>query len=338
MRVFITGGTGLIGRHVARRLKNRGDEVVVLTRSVKSSAGKPGFEGIRLIEGNPVSGGPWKKEVEGCDAVVNLVGHNLFADRWTPEIKRKIRDSRVYSTERVVEAIGECAQRPKVLVNGSAIGYYGAHGDEELIEESPSGIDFMAVVCREWEDAARTVEALGVRLVRLRTGIVLAKGEGALGVLTPVFRFVPGGASPVGGGNPWSPGSGRQWMSWIHLHDIVGLIVHALDRLDVSGPLNGVAPNPVRNAEFAKLLAKALRGKGFWPPYVPVGPPDFILRLILGEVAQVVTEGQRVLPKKALESEFSFQFPYLAQALENLFATTPSAAKSPEPWGAATGP
>ena len=332
MRVFVTGGTGLIGRNLARKLTDRGDEVVVLTRSQTEAGKNPLLRGVQFVEGDPVAGGAWQKTIDGCDAVVNLVGHNLFANRWNPEIKRKIRDSRVYSTEQVVKAISSAERKPSVLVNGSAIGFYGPHGEDELTEDSPSGNDFMAVVCREWEDAAHPVESLGVRLVRVRTGVVLAKGEAALGVMTPIFRFVPGGAAPVGGGgSPIAPAFGKQWFSWIHLADIVGIITHSLDRTDVSGPINGVAPNAVRNAEFSKELAKALRGKGIWPLFSPIGPPDVMLRLILGEVAQVVTEGQRVLPKKATETGYSFQFPHLAQALENLFAQGSAKSKSTEP-------
>ena len=155
MRVFITGGTGLIGRHLVKRLVERGDHPVILSRQADKARRNPAMRGIEVVQGDPTVPGGWDAAVDGCDAVVNLVGHNLFADRWTAEVKRKIRDSRVYGTENVVAAIARAKGRPKVLVQASAIGYYGPHGDEELTESSPSGSDFMAVVCREWEDAAR---------------------------------------------------------------------------------------------------------------------------------------------------------------------------------------
>ncbi|GIW86986.1 MAG: epimerase [Isosphaeraceae bacterium] len=320
MRVFVTGGTGLIGRRLVRRLAERGDTPVVLTRRPAQARRHEELRGVELIEGDPMVAGSWQEHVHGCDAVIHLAGENIFGKRWDPEVKRLIRDSRVYGTGQVVAAIARAERRPAVLVQGSAIGYYGTHGDEELDESSPSGTDFMAVVCREWEDAARPVEDLGVRLAVVRTGIVLALGEGALGVMTPIFKL-PGGAAPVGSGaNPFLPGSGRQWMSWIHLEDIVGIFLLAIDHAEARGPINGTSPNPVRNADFAKALASVL-----WKPYapwriaLPIGPPDVLLRLILGEVADVVAKGQRVLPRKAQALGYSFLYPELLGALREIF-------------------
>ena len=251
-----------------------------------------------------VAGG-WESAVDGCDAVINLAGHNLFSERWNAQVKRKIRDSRVYSTEHVVTAIAAAQNKPKVLVQASAIGYYGPRGDEDLTETSPSGSDFMAVVCREWEEAAAPAEALGVRLATIRTGIVLAKGEGALGTITPIYKWLPFGAAPVGSGaSPFKPGTGQQWMSWVHLDDIVGVFLLALDNASAHGPINGTSPNPVRHTEFGKELAKVLRRL-----YVPIGPPDAVLELLIGEVAKVVTKGQKVLPSKARELGLSVQVP-----------------------------
>ncbi len=178
MRVFITGGTGLIGRHLAARLLTRQDTPVVLTRSASKASKLPELKGAEIVPGDPAVPGDWQKAVDGCDAVIHLAGQNVFGPRWNKEIKRQVRDSRVLGTRHVVEAITSASRRPKVLLQGSAIGYYGARGDEELTESGPPGDDFMARLCVDWEAAARPVEALGVRLPILRTGVVLAQGEG----------------------------------------------------------------------------------------------------------------------------------------------------------------
>ncbi len=316
MRVFITGGTGLIGRHIVGRLLERGDQPVILTRRADEVRRKPEMRQARMVQGNPMETGAWEEEIDGCDAVINLVGHNLFADRWSPSVKQKIRDSRIYSTEHVVSAIGKAKNPPKTLVQASAIGFYGPHEDEELTESSPSGTDFMAVVCREWEDAAAIAANHGVRVASIRTGVVLAKGEAALGVMTPIYKWLPGGAAPVGsGGNSFKPGTGSQWMSWIHIEDIVGIFLLALDTAKAVGPINGTTPHPVRHLEFGKALAKVL-----WRPFIPIGPPDAALELLIGEVAQVVTKGQKVLPNKALELGYAFKYPEILAAITAIFA------------------
>ena len=294
MHVFITGGTGMIGRRLSRRLIDRGDQPIILSRKADETRRDPACKGIWIVQGDPSKAGPWQDEIEGCDAVINLAGHNIFAGRWNTEVKKQIRDSRVYAAEQVVAAIEKARVRPTVLVEGSAIGYYGAHGDEELTESSPSGSDFLAVVCRELEEAARQVEPLGVRLATVRTGVVLAKGEGALGVMGPIFKM--GGATPIGnGGHLFKPADGRQWMSWIHVDDIIGIFLLALDNPESRGPINGSAPNPVRNVDFSRSLAKVLHR-----PFIPFGPPDVALELMLGEVAKAVTKGQKVLPVRAM--------------------------------------
>jgi uncharacterized protein (TIGR01777 family) len=319
MRVFITGGSGLIGRHLASRLIERGDQPVILSRRSDEVRRNPAMRGRTVVPGDPTTPGRWESDLDGCDAVVNLAGQNIFSSRWNPQVKRAIRDSRVYSTENIVAAISRAKNPPRVLVQASAIGYYGPHGDEPLTEESPPGSDFMAVVCREWEEAAQRALALGVRLATIRIGIVLARGEGALGVMTPIFRWLPGGAAPVGNnGGLLAPARGQQWMSWIHIDDIVGLLLLGLDHPQAQGPINGTAPNPVRNADFSRTLAKAL-----WRPCLPVGPPDALLEVVLGEVAQVITKGQKVLPARAQSLGYAFRYSDLAGALRNLFAPLP---------------
>lgn len=315
MRVFITGGTGLIGRRLVSRLLERGDQPVVLSRRADEVRRRPEMRPVLVVPGDPGMASGWDAALDGCDAVVNLAGHNIFDGRWTPKIKRTIRDSRVYSTEHVVAAIARVKNPPKVLAQASAIGYYGPHGDEELTEDSAPGSDFMAVVCREWEHAAAAVEPLGTRLATLRTGIVLARDEGALGVMAPIFRW--GGAAPVGGqGSPFAPASGPQWMSWIHIDDVVGLYLLALDHPEARGPINATSPNPLRNLEFSKELATALGRRRL---FLPFGPPDLMLEIVLGEVAQVIIRGQRVLPIKAGKLGYTFQYPELMAALTAIF-------------------
>ncbi|MDX2035969.1 MAG: TIGR01777 family oxidoreductase [Isosphaeraceae bacterium] len=328
MRVFITGGTGLIGRRLTQRLIERGDAPVILSRRSDEVRRNKSMRGISVVQGDPtVAGSGWEEHVEGCDAVVNLAGHNLFANRWSTTVKRTIRDSRVLATENLVKAVRDSVQKPGVFVQGSAIGFYGAHGDEELNEDSPCGSDFMARICREWEDAAKPAEGLGARLAIVRTGVVLAAGEGALGVMTPIFKWLPGGAAPVGSGEKaTSPASGKQWMSWIHLDDIVGIILLALDNAEARGPINGTAPNPARNVDFGKALAKVLKR-----PFVPVGPPDVMMRTILGEVADVVIKGQKVLPAKALALGYRFAYPELLEALRSALAPPPKPKPEPKP-------
>ncbi len=317
MRVLITGGSGLIGRRLVRRILEEGGRPVVLSRRADRLRREPGGGDFEVVQGDPTVAGPWQAAVDGCDAVANLVGHNVFAERWTGEVKRRIRDSRVRSTAHVVEALAAARSRPGILVQASAVGYYGPRGDEELDETAPPGSDFLASVCREWEDASAAAEALGVRRTVVRIGIVLAPGEGALGIMTPLFKLGPG--VPVGGDGGFGPARGRQWMSWIHVEDVVGILYKALTDPDASGPINGVAPNPVRNAEFARALSNAL-----WKPYapwrifLPWGPPDALLRLVLGEVADVVAKGQRVVPRRALELGYEFRHPDLAGALKDV--------------------
>ncbi|WP_337174373.1 TIGR01777 family oxidoreductase [Paludisphaera sp.] len=318
MRVLVTGGSGLIGRRLVRRIAEAGGRAVVLSRRAEELRREAEAGGFEVVQGDPTAPGAWQGAVDGCDAVVNLVGHGVFAERWSAEVKRKIRDSRVRSTAHVAEAIAAAGSRPGVLVQGSAVGYYGATGDEELDESSPPGSDFLADVCREWEAASAAVDPLGVRRAVMRIGIVLAPGEGALKAMTPMFKLGPG--VPVGGDGGLAPARGRQWMSWIHVDDVVGILHMALTNPDAVGPINAVAPNPARNADFSRALSRVLwKPYAPWRVFLPFGPPDFLLRLTLGEVADVIAKGQRVLPRRALELGYRFRHPDLAGALEAVF-------------------
>jgi uncharacterized protein (TIGR01777 family) len=305
MRVFVTGGTGLIGTRVVRKLLERGDKPVVLTRRHAHARQALG-PNVDLVEGDPSQPGPWAEKLDDCDGVIHLAGENVFARRWNAAFKRTLVDSRVNSTRHVAQAILRKPKRPdgtsKVLVNASAIGYYGPRGDEEVTEDTPPGSDFLAGLCVRWEQEARAVEQAGVRGVQVRVGVVLDKEGGALGNLLGPFKMFVGG--PVG--------SGKQYMAWIHHEDIVGLFLFGLDTPTCSGPLNGTAPNPVTNKEFAKALGKVLHRPAILPT------PAFALRLMLGEVADVVTTGQRVVPKKALALGYAFRYPELEPALAQI--------------------
>jgi uncharacterized protein (TIGR01777 family) len=303
MRIFITGGTGLVGNLLVKKLRERGDHVVLLTRRPEAAKLQWG-DGVTIVAGDPVQAGPWMDAVKDCDAVVHLAGEGIFNRRWTDAFKDQIYSSRVKGTDNIVAAIGKNTGSTKVLISASAIGYYGPHGDEELTEESLAGNDFLAQVCIDWEKAAQPATLHGVRLVLLRTGIVLDKAAGALAKMLTPFKMCVGG--PIG--------SGKQWMSWIHNEDEVGLILFALDHSEISGPLNAVAPHPVTNKEFGHALGKVLGRPSFLPT------PAFALRVLLGESAQIITAGQKLRPKKAVAAGYSFKFPELEAALRDLLA------------------
>jgi len=302
MRVFVTGGTGLVGRRLVRQLRQRGDSVVVLSRRKAPAQEMFGTE-VTVVEGDPMKTGPWMDAVNDCDGVVNLAGENVFARRWNDEFKALLRDSRIRGTEHVVQALARqprtAAGAAKVLVNASAIGIYGPHGDEEIAEDSPPGNDVLARLCVDWENAAKGVEAHGIRLAIVRVGVVLDKEGGALAKLLTPFKMCVGG--PVG--------SGKQYMAWIHHADLVGIILLALDKPEASGPLNGTAPHPVTNKEFGNALGKVLGRPSFLPT------PGIALKLMLGEAADIVTAGQRVLPKRPLAAGYQFKFPEVEAAL-----------------------
>ncbi len=293
MRVVVTGGTGFVGRALCRALRARGDAVVVLSRGSNAGAGPD------VVAWTGRSDGEWARSIDGADAVVNLAGASIAGRRWSAAYREEIRRSRVEATQSLVDAIGRASAPPRVLVSGSAVGYYGPTGDEALGEASPAGNDFLARVCAEWEGAALGAQAHRVRVVRLRTGLVLGPGGGSLAEMARPFRFFVGGRV----------GNGRQWMSWIHLDDEVGLLLHALSADDVHGPLNAAAPGAVRNSDFARTLGRVL-GRPSWFPV-----PGLALRVVVGDVAEIITTGQRVVPAAALASGYSFRYPELEPAL-----------------------
>jgi|SRR5579884_1490697 len=305
MRVALTGATGLIGRAVLRALRDRGDTVAALTRDPERARALLGGEGVELHRwSEPERQAPPAAALEGSQAIVHLLGEPI-AQRWTPAARRRILDSRVLSTDRLVEAISAIGpgSRPEVLLCQSAIGYYGPRGDEALDETAAPGGDFPASVSVAWEQSALRAQPLA-RLIRTRTGVVLAPGGGALARMLPVFRLGLGG--PVAGG--------RQYVSWVHIADVVGGFLRLLGDARASGAFNLTAPSPASNAEFSRALGRALRR----PAVLPV--PAAALRLLYGEMATVVTTGQRVLPTRLLELGFQFEFPDLDAALRDVLS------------------
>lgn len=298
MRIIITGATGFIGAPLCSALKNAGHRVTVLTRS-RDAAEKSLGAGYELVEWQPPTSGEWEAAIGGAEGVINLAGENIGASRWTKKRKQVIIGSRLAATGAIVNAIGKAKNKPKVLVNASAVGFYGPRGDEEVTEQSSAGSDFLAQTVQQWENEAKKAEAYGTRVVLLRNGIVLEKDGGALARMLLPFRLFIGG--PIG--------SGRQWMSWIHRDDVMGLILFALQNGNARGVINATAPNPVTMQEFCMTLGKAMHR----PSWLPA--PGFALKILLGEMSMLVLTGQKVLPKQAEKLGYKFQYPELGAAL-----------------------
>lgn len=295
MKITVTGATGLIGARLVAALKDRGDDVIVLSRNPEKAGQALGVEALAwdaLNEPAPVAA------LAGRDAVVHLAGEPV-AQRWNAARKQAINDSREIGTRNLVAGIEAADPRPAALISSSAVGYYGKHGDEEIPEDTPAGSDFLAKVCVVWEAEADKALALGVRVAHIRTGVVLDRSGGALKTMLPPFKMGVGG--PVAGGG--------QYMPWIHLDDIVGLYLKAIDDASWSGAYNGSAPEPVTNKVFSKALGKALHR----PAFAPV--PAFAIKLLYGEMSEIVTEGQRAVPSRALAGGYTFRHPDLDEAL-----------------------
>jgi len=297
MKLVVTGATGFIGSVLCSRLLQEAHTLTLLTRSAPREAAT---QNKRWLHWTPGTGGEWQNAVEGVDGIINLAGEPIAGKRWTAERKRSIVTSRLDSTRALIDAIVTAREKPKFLINSSAIGYYGPRGDEAITEEAQFGTGFLAETTRDWENEASRAESLGLRVVYLRTGIVLGRDGGALAKMVPPFKFFIGG--PLG--------SGKQWMSWIHVKDEVGLIIHLADNAQAAGPVNATAPNPVTMKDFCRTLGKVL-GRPSWTPV-----PSFALRLLLGEMAEMLLTGQRVMPAAAQRLGYQFRYPKLEEALQ----------------------
>lgn len=299
MKIMLAGGTGLIGRALAQAFSQRQDEVWVLSRHPEAAALPPGAKAVQW-DARTAQG--WQDAAGQADAIINLAGANIGARPWTNERKRLIRASRVDSGRAIVEAVRLSPHKPQVVAQIAGVGYYGNAGDTPLDEQSPQGDDFLAGVSADWEAATKPVADLGVRQVILRTGVVLAQKGGILAPFILQNRLFAGG--PLG--------SGRQWISWIHIRDLVRAFEFLLDRQDAQGIYNVTAPEPLTNAEFERTVSQVMH-RPYWLP-----APAFALKAVLGEMSTLVLEGQRVLPKRLLELGFQFEFPTLQSALQDL--------------------
>jgi uncharacterized protein (TIGR01777 family) len=308
MKIVIAGGTGYLGSPLAEMYAEEGHDVRILSRSVKPGesrhdpgTGVPGITRVGwMADGTP---GPWASVLEDADALINLAGESIAGKRWTTQRKTQLRDSRIEPTRSLAAAIKSATRPPAVFISGSGVGYYGPSGDDPRTEQSPAGSDFLARLCAEWEQEARAAERSGVRLVLLRTGLVLERGGGALAEMMRPFRFFVGG--PLG--------SGRQYMSWIHRLDWIEIVRWIVQTPGMSGPVNATAPHPVTNREMARALGRAMRR----PSFVPA--PAFAIKLVLGEMAGSVLTGQRVLPVVAEKHGYHFRYPEIDQAFRGIF-------------------
>jgi uncharacterized protein (TIGR01777 family) len=296
VNISIVGASGLVGRRLLKVLAKDGHSLTALSRH----AGTNLPPGVRLSVWDAARGEPSADGLRDADAVIHLAGAPV-AQRWHAAVKQEIRESRVAGTRNLVQALAKLPRKPPVLICGSATGYYGSRGDEVLTESSAPGSDFLAELCVAWEREAQAAEALGMRVVRVRTGIALDARGGALPRMLPPFKMGIGGKL----------GSGKHWMSWIHLDDLTGLFQFALAN-PVSGAINGVSPNPVTNAEFTKTLAGAVHRPAIFPV------PGFALSLLFGEMSGILLASQRVAPKAAESSRFAFRFPELGPALADV--------------------
>jgi uncharacterized protein (TIGR01777 family) len=299
MKLVIAGASGFIGSMLVQRLGQRGDALVLLSRKSPCSVAGPNTE---WLVWEPGESGGWEESIDAADGIVNLAGEGIAEKRWTERQKEIILASRIDSTRALVHAIAKAKAKPKFLINASAVGYYGSRGDETLTEESAPGKDYLARVCVAWEQEARKAQDHGVRVALVRTGIVLAKGKGALAKMVLPFKFFVGG--PLG--------SGKQWMPWIHIEDEIGLIVFLIENVNAQGSFNATAPNPVIMEEFCRVLGRGLNR----PSWASV--PASALRLLLGEMADMILAGQKVLPKAAEKLGYNFKYPTIKDALESL--------------------
>lgn len=302
MKILVTGATGLIGRSLCRSLTSDNHTVVALSRRPH---GDSDLSAAAVHRWDPLGGPPPAEALQGVESVVHLAGEPIAARRWSAEQKERIRGSRVISTRNLVEGLRQASSKPATLISGSAVGFYGDRGDETLDERSTSGSGFLPEICLDWESEAERAAGLSIRVVRVRTGVVLSRDGGALKKMLPAFKLGVAGRL----------GSGKQWFPWIHISDIVGILRQSIFSSKVSGPVNATAPEPVTNAVFTRELAGVLHRPAILPA------PEFLLRLAMGEMADILLGSQRVIPKAAEDSGYTFQFRTLGAALRDLFGS-----------------
>jgi uncharacterized protein len=298
MKVFMTGGTGFVGTYLAKRFIAEGHEVTILTQALSGAELK--MTGLSYLAGNPTNKGEWQKAVRDHDVIINLAGASIFS-RWTAQQKRILLSSRINTTRNLVYALPDNAKHI-TFFSTSAVGYYGFREDEELAEDSPSGDDFLAKLAVDWEQEAMRAKAKGARVIVTRFGIVLGKNGGALGQMIPLFKYFLGG--PLG--------SGRQWFSWVHMHDLADAFIFLLKNKEISGAVNLCSPHPVRNVDLGRAIGKILHR----PSWMPA--PAFMMKLILGEFGDVLLKGQRVIPRRLLDAGFQFRYSDIEEALRNI--------------------
>ncbi|PKN51865.1 MAG: TIGR01777 family protein [Deltaproteobacteria bacterium HGW-Deltaproteobacteria-13] len=298
MNIFMTGGTGFVGTFLAKKLISEGHKVTILTSSPAESVLK--LTGLTYLNGNPTVKGKWQDAVKDHDVIINLAGASIFS-RWTPEQKEILLSSRIDTTRNLVSALPDNS-RHITFFSTSAVGYYGFHDDEELTETMPAGNDFLARLADDWEQEALRAGGKGARVVITRFGIVLGKNGGALGQMIPLFKLFLGG----------SLGNGKQWFSWVHMHDLAEAFSFLLKHTEISGAVNLCSPRPVRNADLGKAIGRVLHRPSFLPA------PGFMIKLMLGEFGSVLLEGQRVIPRRLLDAGFKFQYPDIENALRNI--------------------
>ena len=298
MKVFMTGGTGFVGTSLAKKFISEGHTVTILTQPADGAALK--MTGLAYLEGHPTVKGKWQEAVEEHDVIINLAGASIFS-RWTPEHKKVLRESRIETTRNLVSSLPADAGKITVF-STSAVGYYGFHEDEELTEDMPAGDDFLARLAYDWEQEALGAQGRGARVVITRFGIVLGKNGGALGQMLPLFKYYLGG--PLG--------SGRQWFSWVHMHDLVEAFIFLTQHPEMKGAVNLCSPQPVRNVDLGRAIGKILHRPSFMPA------PGFMIKLILGEFGSVLLKGQRVIPRRLLDAGFKFRYPDIEEAVKSI--------------------
>ncbi len=302
MKIILTGATGFIGKPLALKLSAAGHHLVILTRDPALLPWRVTPK-LQVLQWNGQSIGKWSAAFEGADAIINLAGEPIAAKRWTLEQKIKLLKSRIDATRTMVQATEAAKIRPKVLINGSAVGFYGPVVEGDVAEDAPCGDGFLASLCEAWEKETEPLKNSGVRVVLLRTGVVLERGGGALAKMEFPFKIFAGG--PLG--------SGKQWFPWIHRDDEFGLIEFALTHEDISGPLNATAPDSLRMTDFCKALGRAMHR----PSWAPV--PAFVLKILLGEMSTMLLTGQKAIPQKATQCGYVFKYPTADQALKAIY-------------------